>query len=1064
MAAGPAAYAADVLDRLNEGWRWVELGAGLPAGRVAAIVETTGGVSWARTATGVAYFDGYRWRPIRPPSSKPQMPDRIVPDTPDGVLLVAGGRLYRGDQRGFDPIPVRENDTELAVRSVTRLDGGDLLVLTSGRLVVAGPAGLRAFPTPALPAGDEWMDVRRAGDRLWLTSNGATFEWTGDAWQRRLDSRADLVVADGEGALLAGTTGGTGVWVFDGRRPPWRRPDAEPSWVYSMDVHRDGTAVVAYASGRVVFRADGVWRPLAHPPGPMTHPYLVDFRSDGSLWIDTSRGLMLFRAAAERWTSWSEPGDPLRNVVNAFHRRSDGTIWMGTNGGVLVRDPDGSTRVIDRIGEARLTVVTGVAEDASGDIWVASGSHLEGVLRWDGAAWRQFGAADGLLVRHVHAIERDRQGRLWFLGIADDETEDPGPYLFEGGRFRLWNGTARLPARRVYAFREDRRGAYWFGTDDGVCRWRDGRWSQWTTEDGLAVARVYAIETDYQDRVWFGHRSGRRAIGSIDPRDTVRYVAEGVSSVRGFAIGPDDALWVATGNGLLRHDGRSWCTLGSETGLEHVGLWPIVASDRAILVGTQGGGVYALDLDGAGHAPPLVEIETPVLGADRALFRWSVFPHDGELAGRDARTRYRFDGGPWSQWSTARETTAIGLAPGSRRFAIEARNLFGTRTSGAMIGFDVAPPLHRHPVLVGIAAAWAAITLAIVAIYWRRRRRDQEVLRERERHFRMLIENASDLITVVDEHGIVQYQSPSATRTIGRAPREIVGRPVLDLVRPWRPGRRGASARASLRSPAWSRVVRVRHADGTWRVLEAFGRRVRGSDGAAITIINSRDVTERLAAEEEVRSQSISERLLRQELDHRVRNNLSSLLALIDLGRASTNEVDVFARRIRDRTHAMALVHTLLSRRKWRAVDLAELIVAVLPPDARGRIMLEGPPQLVEASRCQALALVVNELMTNSLKHGALGVSGGTVEVRWRSIPDDPGAVELSWRESGGPTVAVKVEPGLGARLIRGLVQRELRGTIEERYERTGARHDLTFSAGAATSAESAPSGNGGSL
>ncbi len=131
------------------------------------------------------------------------------------------------------------------------------------------------------------------------------------------------------------------------------------------------------------------------------------------------------------------------------------------------------------------------------------------------------------------------------------------------------------------------------------------------------------------------------------------------------------------------------------------------------------------------------------------------------------------------------------------------------------------------------------------------RKRMEQQLREREEYFRSLIEQAMDIIAVLDASGAIKYASPSVSPVLGYAPEELVGRKMLDLVH-------ADDAEATLQvfaegvaTGTGGRLleVRFRHKDGTYRILEAIGRYLLGDPLVRGVVINARDVTERRSLE-----------------------------------------------------------------------------------------------------------------------------------------------------------------------------------------------------------------------
>jgi diguanylate cyclase (GGDEF)-like protein/PAS domain S-box-containing protein/putative nucleotidyltransferase with HDIG domain len=143
------------------------------------------------------------------------------------------------------------------------------------------------------------------------------------------------------------------------------------------------------------------------------------------------------------------------------------------------------------------------------------------------------------------------------------------------------------------------------------------------------------------------------------------------------------------------------------------------------------------------------------------------------------------------------------------------------------------------------------------------RKRMEQALRESEEHFRALIENTSDIITVTGDDGIIHYLSPSVERVLGYSRGELVGKQLLDYFHP--DDKSGAIVRFAelVQSPesVSSIEFRFRHKDGSWRDLEAVGKSTVGNSRAASVIVNSRDITERKRAEEELRER---ERTIRE--------------------------------------------------------------------------------------------------------------------------------------------------------------------------------------------------------
>ena len=175
-----------------------------------------------------------------------------------------------------------------------------------------------------------------------------------------------------------------------------------------------------------------------------------------------------------------------------------------------------------------------------------------------------------------------------------------------------------------------------------------------------------------------------------------------------------------------------------------------------------------------------------------------------------------------------------------------------------------------------------------------------------------------------------------------------------------------------------------------------------------------------------------------------MRNNLSSLETLIGLTADGAEDVGQFAASIKGRVQALGRVHEMLTTSRWSPLSMRRLVEELSPSGRAGRVVCAGTELLVPPAQCTALGMVVHELMTNSLEHGALGAAEGRVRVAWsESTDDDRRRCRLEWAEENGPPIPAAPRPRLGTRLIEGLVSSDLQGTVTLAYPPSGARHEI---------------------
>jgi PAS domain S-box-containing protein len=196
------------------------------------------------------------------------------------------------------------------------------------------------------------------------------------------------------------------------------------------------------------------------------------------------------------------------------------------------------------------------------------------------------------------------------------------------------------------------------------------------------------------------------------------------------------------------------------------------------------------------------------------------------------------------------------------------------------------------------------------------------------------------------------------------------------------------------------------------------------------------DVTERKRVEEH-------QRVLVAELDHRVKNALATVSAVVcrtlETGSSTADIVSALVGRVQ----SMARAHELLSSRRWQGISLTELIQREIAPYATNtNIEIDGPEIMLSAEAGQAMAMVFHELVTNAAKYGALSTQCGRVLVRWNRKPNGNARARLvvEWQESGGPSVAASSKSGYGTSIVRELIPYELGGTVDFVLARDGVR------------------------
>lgn len=181
-------------------------------------------------------------------------------------------------------------------------------------------------------------------------------------------------------------------------------------------------------------------------------------------------------------------------------------------------------------------------------------------------------------------------------------------------------------------------------------------------------------------------------------------------------------------------------------------------------------------------------------------------------------------------------------------------------------------------------------------------------------------------------------------------------------------------------------------------------------------------------------------RLFMNELNHRVKNMLASVISLTRLTMDASVDLKQFEEVFLGRLNTMAQAHEALALSQWQEMNLEEALDRVMIPftcATSTQIKSHGPSLSLPSKKVLPLCLVMHELGTNSIKYGALSSSSGLVDLSW-THDDDNQSVCLVWSESGGPAVSKPKEKGLGTWLIEGLVDFELKGEVCFDYAEKG--------------------------
>ena len=172
------------------------------------------------------------------------------------------------------------------------------------------------------------------------------------------------------------------------------------------------------------------------------------------------------------------------------------------------------------------------------------------------------------------------------------------------------------------------------------------------------------------------------------------------------------------------------------------------------------------------------------------------------------------------------------------------------RPWGVLGAYSAQPREFSGPDVLFVQALAHVLATAV------ERSRVEDTLRKSEEHFRSLIENASDIVTILGDDGIIRYTSPSVERLLGYRTSDLLGRNAFEFIHAddLSPVMEAIADAIERPGTPQTATFRFKHVDGTWRVLESIGQAKLDQPNSYSVVVNSRDVTDRIAQDEMLRT------------------------------------------------------------------------------------------------------------------------------------------------------------------------------------------------------------------
>lgn len=707
-------------ERIAEQWRWTRFGtySGLPSNQILQIFEGSNGTIYAHTSNGMVWYDFFKWNVIPDNFNLPYNSIHDVsPDNNDGINIFYQGNLYNFSKYGSKII----NQINLQTSShVITYNDGYFSVVDERVKEKVNWYYIDNKSNFMLASKFLDFDESKNGDiqdvfitknnNLWIFTFKNVYYIDNNKWKpvfktnfRRISVRKVIEDNLNNAYLNIDYPKETaGIWVFNKITKDFKNIFPHSDNINSFSINLNDELFITDKLGNVRVYKEHKLIELNDPktPDQIQGANKLLFTKSNLLITHNNSQIFLCRIGSSKWNYYDIPILNLLSV-NAFNRDKSNNLYIASYQGLGVLQPNKKFKFLKSINGKSIEGLTSTLVDKNNNVWVSSGSTIDGVFKYNGKIWRHLGKKEGFPEVPIHKIKEDIYGNIWFLTISrDNYSKGSGAYkLKPNGEMEIFNKSNGLKSERVYDIIVEKDSTTWFSTVNGIFRLKDNKWKIWDYKSGIN-SLVYALCLDAEGKLWFG--GGNNVFGYIY-KDSVFYpdVFREYDITEVMQIEFDkhsNKLWISSKRGLFSFKNNVVTEFNKSNGLKTNNIWPILIEKDSILIGTNGLGLNVLNLQEENNPAPKIEIQNPNITKSNSILSWKVYSYLGIKQHDKIPIRFKLDNTEWSKWCFLREVTYNDLPYGNHTLQIQALSSFGIYDNKyTSIDFEIEKPPFLRP-------------------------------------------------------------------------------------------------------------------------------------------------------------------------------------------------------------------------------------------------------------------------------------------------------------------------------------------------------------------------------